>query len=290
MKDLKKIFLLFTVFLALNSYCQNNTIVKKDSVHIATLIVDYSTYNFEGGNISYYTCPTCFVDSIPFTIDYTPPGDFGNITFSLSPTEDTVFHATTTWMGTGEILYPNKFDMEESFRDTNTATTIPNDLRYISRDGTTITDTSILHKADSAWNVVNSLKITNLCNKNGFKSAIYYYTPTDGVLDLNNAKWIIFLYHHKQSITTQSNELHTNHIQIFPNPANKADYIYIHTTNSNTHKYRIFNSYGQLIQDGNLTKHTMHEIDIKALHKGTYILHINDNNYNTIATKKIIIE
>ena len=99
MKKCKPVFLLIGILVHLNSYSQNDTIIKNGYVNIATLMVDFDTYAFEGGNMSYYVCPNCAVDSIPFLIDYNDPLDFGGITFYLSPVYDTVFNASIIWMG-----------------------------------------------------------------------------------------------------------------------------------------------------------------------------------------------
>jgi hypothetical protein len=286
MKNFKNIFLFIGVLITINSYCQNDAIIKKGYVNIATLIVDYDTYNFEGGDISYYSCSDCPIDSIPFTIDYDSPGDFGGVTFKLSELQDTVFSATIIWMGTGQIYYPNEFSMQGSFLDTNKVTNKPNDLRYIDTDGNAITDAYLLNKADSAWNAIDSLKITELFAENRFKSAIYLYPPSVGAFDPNVAKWIIFLYQYDQSNAINSNGFNNTHIQIFSNPVNGVEKINLNLKITN---YRIFNSSGQLVDKGEFLSN-VHQIDVTILNSGLYFLHLSDENNEIISTEKFIIE
>jgi len=254
MKNFKRIFLFIGVLVSLNSYCQNNTIIKDGYVSIATLIVDYDTYNFEGGDISYYLCQNCPIDSIPFTIDYDTPLDFGQVTFKLSSLQDTIFNATIIWMGFGQIYYPSQFNIQSPFIDTNLITNKPYDLRYIDTEGDEIVESYFLDKADSAWNAIDSLKISKLFAENGFKAAIYLYPPMVGTFNPNIAKWIIFLYHYEQENSINNHNKQETYIQIFPNPTNKNKKINLNLSNTQISYYKIFNSLGLLESVLNLFK------------------------------------
>ena len=286
MKNLKAILILTGIFISLNIYCQNDTIIKEGMVTIATLKVDFSTYDFDGGDISYYTCPNCATDSIPFTIDYQSPGDFGGVTFTLSSLQDTVFDATIIWMGTGQIYQPVDFSLQEPFTNTNSAVNKPQDLRYITPEGKPITDTNLINKADSAWNTIDSLEITNLFEERGFKSAIYLYPPTVGMFNPDVAKWIVFLYHQDRP-NAIDNPGKSARLQLFPNPAKGKVSVRWDAAGGDKITYRIFNAYGKLADKGEYFG-KQHQFDLSFLSPGLYILKLTDNK--KAASQKIIIE
>lgn len=286
MKQLKTTFLLIGILFSLNSFCQNDTIIKEGYVTIAILKVEYNSYDFNGGNISYHSCLNCPVDSIPFTIDYYPPGDFGGVTFKLSSQQDTVFDATIIWMGTGQIYQPGNFSLQAPFTNTNVAINKPHDLRYINTDGSAVSNPNFINKADSAWNSIDSLEITKLFAERGFKAAIYLYPPTVGMFNPDVAKWIIFLYHKGQA-TTIDNTGKTTQFQILPNPAKGEVSVNWDAAGSDKINYRIFDSYGKLVESGEYFG-KRHQFDLSFLSPGLYILNLNDNQKT--ASQKIIIK
>jgi len=108
MRASKIFFLLVCVLCPLLVFCQSGSIIKSDSLNLCVLKLDYKTYNFEGGNLSYYKkCPAA--DSLPFIREYQAPCDFGNIKYKINSTLETVFNASIIWMGTGSITYPTTF-------------------------------------------------------------------------------------------------------------------------------------------------------------------------------------
>lgn len=294
MKNLKIILLIIGILIHLSSYSQNDSIIKSGYVNMATLIVDYDTYNFEGGNISYYSCSDCAADSIPFTIDYRAPGDFGGITFKLSSLSDTVFDATIFWMGEGQIYYPTEFSMQAPFTNGSSAINKPDDLRYIHKDGgamdsSSTNDSYYMNRADLAWNKIDQLSITNQFAEKDFKSAIYLYPPREGWFDPAVAKWIIFLYHNDQVNAINTNKKESAQLVVTPNPANGKIRIDLNPANQYKTNYSILNLSGQLIAKGGFWGST-HQLDVSTLKSGLYLLHLSDINNKTMATRKIIIE
>lgn len=289
MKSIRNILLILGVVLSLNGYGQDENIIKSGYVNIATLIVDYVTYNFEGGNISYYSCPDCPTDSIPLTIDYDPPLDFGEITFKLSSSNDTVFNATIIWMGTGQIYKPNEFSTQSPFINTNTAVAKPNDLRFIYYDGDVFTNPSLINRANLAWNSIDSLEILKMFADQGFKAAIYLYPPTLGMFDPNVAKWIIFLYHYDKTGSIDNECLHNVHFQLFPNPVQQGGVVNLKVTNTELSNYKIFNSLGQLVDKGEIVG-TESQLILPHLESGIYLLQLSDKDHKIMATQKLILK
>lgn len=288
MNTQRNILLAFLFLIQLSAYTQTDEIIKKNHVSFATLIVDYDTYEFEGGNISYYTCPTCPIDSIPFTIDYKEPLDFGRITMKFMTLPDTIFDATIIWMGTGQIYYPSEYNNQTPFNNNNILTNKTDDIKYLYMDGNVLNDAELLQKADSAWNSIDSLDITKQFADNGFESAIYFYPPTQGMFDPNVAKWIIFLYHADKSNAIDKNA-RNNQSLIFPNPIKKGENIQIKNTNTNIRNYRITNSLGQLINTGEVLSGD-NQINVSQLNSGLYFIYLSDINNTVISTEKLIIE
>jgi len=62
-------------------------------------------------------------------------------------------------------------------------------------EGKHTNDAALILKADSAWNAISSLNITNKFSEVPYKAGIYFYPPTQGTIDPNKAKWIVFLYY-----------------------------------------------------------------------------------------------
>lgn len=180
----------------LSGYGQSDRIIKPYNLNLCVLIVDYTTYNFEGGNISYYErCD--YTENLPFVIDYKSPSDIGWITFRIKTTSDIVFDASIIWNGTGEINYPEEFSNSEPFdKIYKKVSKKPTHIEYFKSNGDRITnDVFFIQKADSAWNAVSSMNIINKFSYVKYKVGIYMYAPRVGQFDPKDAKWIIFLYY-----------------------------------------------------------------------------------------------
>ena len=105
--------------------------LRDDTTNIAILVVDYLTYNFEGGTIQYYPLPSSITtDSLPFEIEYLPPSDFGHIIFKLIESHDTLFYGTIVWHGRGEIKYPKEILPPDSFARTPYPINDPLSIKY----------------------------------------------------------------------------------------------------------------------------------------------------------------
>ena len=269
-----------------SSYGQGDSIIKNGVVSLATLVVDYTTNNFEGGNIEYYSCNDYRNDSIPFDIYYRPPGDFGNIFFKLSSIKDTVFYATIIWMGKGKIKYPHTFSKLAPFINSSVATDKPNDLWFIYADTLMTKYLNLFSKVDTAWNAVKTLEITKSFYEKGFKSAIYFYPPTYGVFNPNVAKWIIFLYHNDQINAISYKKVPA---LITPNPTDGEVTITLNVANQDKTIYNIINQSGQLVAEGDFLG-CSHKLNLSILSPGLYYLKLTDKNKRTIATEKILLE
>ncbi len=288
MKTLQLLFLT-EILVSLTSFSQSGTIIRPDYANIATLIVDFDTYGFEGGNIAYYTCPECTNDSIPLVVDYHPPGDFGQITFTLASTSDTIFDATIIWMGTGQIDYPEEFITIDPFSFESTPVVKPSDIMYLDMEGNISDDPWITEKADSAWDVVDSLVITRYFSEYNYKVAIYLYPPSVGAFDPQAAKWIVFLYHYETPNSIETDYSEMGNTVFYPNPVRDILFINDNKLQSNIHRYRIYSVIGTVMIEG-IIKNNNYQIDVSSFPNGIYFIEFLDKSGYCFTTEKLIKE
>jgi hypothetical protein len=272
----------FAFCLQSSTYSQTNVILE-EYLNLATFIVDYDTYAFEGGHIGYYQlCNECTTDSIPFLIDYDSPGDFGGINFSIQHTLDTIFKATIIWMGTGQIYYPESFSTDFPFTDSSAFVPMPADIEIYNADGLKLTDSSSLHYADTVWGAIDSLVVSNLFAEVGFKAAIYLYPPTVGAFDPSVAKWVVWLFYNPKT-SGNMYEDNINNIRFFPNPT--SGLLVLKEPIREKTIIEVYNSSGirvmQICPEINSA-----ELDFYNLPKGLYLLKMYSNS--GIKTNKFI--
>ncbi|MBN1639355.1 MAG: T9SS type A sorting domain-containing protein [Ignavibacteriales bacterium] len=284
-----KNLVLITVLLTwqLLGFSQNDTIIKKGYVSLATLIVDYETYKFKGGNLSYYSCPLCSNDSLPFQIAGSSAGDYGDITFRLIPTFDTIFNATIIWMGRGQIYYPNTYSFSHPFESSTGSVVKPDDIQYfIHGSMLQLNDTDLIKQADTAWNSIDTLLITSQFSSHSYKAGIYLYPPTIGSFNPSVAKWIIFLYFSEETHSSFRPSENILNIVFYPNPAKNTIYLTNLKSLAKKSYYKIFNTTGFSITQGEIDNDLL-VIDISSFQNGIYYLTIFDKNGNYLYCNKV---
>lgn len=214
---------LFTFLLLVAGMVQGQSSwqLKSDSMNLGILVSDYQTYTFEKGNFStHQPCDNEDADSLPFIIDYVEPLDFGQITFLYSKNVDTLFHATTIWIGQGEITFPTDFLPADSFKTHQTNMTAPVSFQYFDID---ITDSLFQKKADSAWNAVKSLQVVKDFSQHPYRVGVYIYSPSVGPSQPSVTKWIIFLYQGKINTKVKQLDETVSQHPLFLNLTDKSD-------------------------------------------------------------------
>lgn len=179
---------------------QNKWNLDNNSSYLAFLISDYKSHKLEGGYFSSVKpCSECDKDSLPLTLRYYPPIDFGSILFSYSPTMDTVFYGTIIWAGCGIIKKPNVIIPASSFNIVNDSIPAPLKVEYYNFVPN-LTTSVYIPKADSAWNVLKKTDLVKSFSQHPYSIGIYLYTPATGIRSPEgpfwpgSSKWIIFLY------------------------------------------------------------------------------------------------
>jgi len=286
MKTLKALFLVEILF-QLTCNGQNNTVIKPGFANISTLIVDYDTYQFEGGNMSYYYCPICPNDRLPFLFDYKSPGDFGGIKVILKSTLDILFDATIIWMGKGEIKYPTNLNLNYPFTYSTHPISKALDLVYFKTDGKISDDSCFIQKADSAWDVISSLEIAHIFSNHNSKAGIYLYPPTVGLFDPSVAKWVVFLY--SSDIADCSRNLQDHSIDFYPNPTKSIITLNYNENQAKTLLYLVCDPTGNVLDKGILNQ-SKNQVDFSLFPKGMYFLMILNDIGSYLGIEKIIKE
>jgi hypothetical protein len=281
MKTKSIILLAMMIISPLCGICQYDTLLKPQFINLATLVVDFDSYQFEGGTFSYYKkCIDCSNDSLPFVVDFHAPGDFGGITFKIASTFDTIFNGSIMWMGAGKIYYPDSFYIGYPFTLTDSIAE-NGTTEYFDWDGSKISieDTFLIPLADSAWESVNKIEISNIFSEKNYRKGIFLYAPSVGAFDPSLAKWIIFLYYNYYTNSMIEMKTLKKAVDLYPNPCSDIINIGISTDELISLKLNIIAFDGKIIRTfyGN-----NNSIDVSDLKPGAYMLRFSDGeNSNT---------
>ena len=266
---MKTVLLVAIFLLAGRSFAQ---VMVENKVNVFTLLVDYNSPQFQGGNLAYYDCLDCSNDSLPFYVSYHDTGDFGSLSYTLAPTGDTLFYGSTVWMGQGEMLYPSSFNMDSPFMLQDDIIGMPEDVVCYDMQGRRISDPQFMNAAQTAWYEVNRLEVVKMASENGFKTAMMVYSPTAGVFDPGAAKWVIFMYRNVQLNSLQEAAF-TPFYNVYPNPAKSV--LNINPGLFKVSHFEVRNNLGQVLQTGNLDSHS---ILLTGMSDGIYFLDLRDGD------------
>ncbi len=185
---MKKAFLLLLSIFILSSCSKGDKDnITEDYNSIVILKVDYMTNKFEGGYEQQINSEITDADTIPITIKYKAPGDFGNISLYYKPTNDLLFDGSIIWNGTGTINYPKTFIPASNYSLLESPITKPADSEFKCIFGTPPTNYS------SIWNSISSLMIVSNCLDSKKKIDLFLYTPSVGAGNPNDWDWIIIM-------------------------------------------------------------------------------------------------
>jgi hypothetical protein len=165
--------------------------LEPDSVNIGILVLDYLTYEFEGGWVGHFSpCNSCGQDSLPFEQIYEPPLDLGSVTFRLKETGDTLLYASVVWMGPGRIEYPDEFLPPSDFHRLGRLPNAPLGIEYFYNDG----KAQPYAEADSAWSSVRNLDIMGEFASLPYRVGVYWHGARYANPDPERDSWVIFIY------------------------------------------------------------------------------------------------
>jgi len=231
---------------------------------VLVLIVDYTTNSFEGGKILNFSQNQA--ETLTITNDYFPPGDCGFIKLYYSEIDELLFFGGIIWMGCGSILFPETWMAPEDFTRLVSA-----DWVYPKNGFLNIFPVSNNEMTNDVWSRAQSiLEVREFLSSNPEQKVQYFlYTPSVGMGNPADWKWILFLNKPSQVITSLNKQSPEFNIYLLITDSK----LYINT-NDYTWSYLIYNIKGQLLKSGLGNN----EIDVSSLNQGIYILNIYSDN------------
>lgn len=278
--EIKFLILILIIFFTLldPGYAQQDTIIKENYLNICTLMVNYETYEFEGGNIAYY--PRYLsdqTDSLPFKVCLDPPVDAGRISYLIKDTHDTIFDAFITWMGNTDIIYPDTYSVEQPFLNSTSQTGKPDLIEYFGPYGNPLNNSFYIARADSAWLSVDSLEIVKLFAQKNYKTGIFLLLNDYCIFNPSKTKWVIFLYYNNTAYSIKEPE--KLRIKISPNPfKDKINIDFLGQTYQSSNISLISIS-GQTVFRKELDHICETSINTENIPAGIYLLRINADSF-----------
>lgn len=157
------------------------------------LKVDHETYKFEGAHEYLFHRASQNTDTIPISMYYNPPGDFGSVEMFYQPTGETFFAGTIIWMGLGKISTPHKFNPASAYSKSGIKVPVPgsNKIQQINhpREAKQPLDVA------KVWSGIEDLDVVKYYMNKGAHVGIYKYTPSVGIGDPNDWDYMVFLHY-----------------------------------------------------------------------------------------------
>ena len=154
--------------------------------------VDVDTPAFDGGVEMNLRKLNGTLNEIPITTKFEGGGDFYSQTFTYGLMNDTVFHASVVWMGTGKIIYPGTFAPPKSFLTIAYNSPMPDSVHIFQ--GSPYSNDQIKATFPNIWSRISNLAIVKTYLDHNAMIGLYLYPPTIGMYDPGSAKWIFFIY------------------------------------------------------------------------------------------------
>ena len=159
-----------------------------DGNKVLLLKTDYTTHAFEGGTeFSFDEAPETFT----LSTQYVPPGDFGNLKIFYDELDFKLFDGDITWMGSGELFFPENFDAPDSFEHvlTDDYVTPSNGFEVVFEESGQNLDYM------PAWSHVQGLsKVRAYLQSNPqAKVNVFLYTPSVGIGNPEEWDWYFIL-------------------------------------------------------------------------------------------------
>lgn len=192
MKLIQRSFLSIALFsgmlILVVSACQKDGDNNDASVSkkLILLKVDYLTYDFEGGQQIELAPYSNQSDTLPLTVNYVQPSDFGNLSiyYQSTNTSGLVFDGSVIWAGTGARAFPTTLVADSAFTTgTPLGDIADSEFQLVHYD---VSGQPVYY--DSIWNGIKNLEIVNYCrSNNSTKMGLFLYQPSVGVG--NPAEW-----------------------------------------------------------------------------------------------------
>jgi hypothetical protein len=173
--------------------------LKSDKTNIAVLFVDYLSGEFEGGSLRNFAPRDSVIpDSLPFTLEFIGSGDISRIAFIYAPSGDCFFAGGIYWDNSVRVNMPVYIDEPDEFELLADSIALPEAVTcydvFARGEGYPNDPDEFRIKAESGWRSVERLDIVRDFALHHFQVGFYLFPPAVKPFDLDDARWIIFLY------------------------------------------------------------------------------------------------
>ncbi|MDP4272350.1 MAG: hypothetical protein Q8909_19845 [Bacteroidota bacterium] len=265
---------------SIEAFCQ--------SVYIATFIFNRANNTFEGGSFSDFQCAECDNEQLPFDVQYKSLDDANvkDITFTIKPTVDTIFHATIVSGSNFEIDMPGKLNHDYPFVPDRATAPFPATMVYYNREGQIEQDSSYNIQAKRLWAGINTFVITKQFTPHPYQSALFLYSPIPGRPDDNLDKWVMFLYYKGDDF--EEKEISSNHnIQVYMNPTEGMIQVKYDSLDCKRLYYRVADSKGDLVKSG-IVFNSGDWINVSGLKSGLITIELFDDKGRKLYVDRLV--
>jgi hypothetical protein len=162
-----------------------------DSMNLGILVLDYLTYDLEGGRVDHYApCTSCDRDSLPFEQIFTPANDIGSVAFRYTETGDTLLYASIIYIGKGMLEYPREFLPPSDFTRVDELPDPPISFEYFYA----ASKTQPYAEAQAAWFRVRTLDVVREFATSPYRVGIFWHKARAGSWEPEMDSWVVFLY------------------------------------------------------------------------------------------------
>ncbi|WP_321516003.1 hypothetical protein [Marinifilum fragile] len=167
----------------------NNYIYHTHDNSVVLLKINYTDFEFEGGIELFLHSAFNNSDTIPISVEYVSPGDFGSISLFYEPREELIFDGSIIWDGTGYRKFPKRLYHPDNFLYLNEEIEKPADERF----QIIFPEEGVDYPLESIWNSINDLAIVNRYLKGGKNIGIFRYTPSVGEGNPDEWSWYVIM-------------------------------------------------------------------------------------------------
>jgi hypothetical protein len=156
--------------------------------HVLLLQLNYNTLEFEGGIELGIHSPLNEATTLPITVDYKEPGDFGYLKLNYQPLNEEIFHGTIVRNGTGLRLFP-KLVYEKYFHRIDEALDYPDDERFqviFPEEGTEF-------DLQGIWDSISKVRIVGEYLQSGKNIGVFLYQRSVGVDNPEEWSWYVVM-------------------------------------------------------------------------------------------------
>jgi hypothetical protein len=296
------VFLISSLLFANSALTFSQSALFKNKANFATLILNYKSFEFEGGNLSGYDCIDCKNDSMPVICFSSRDGsDLNYLGFYLISTSQNIFYSSIIWMGVGTISTPENFTKSGLFEKGSTKAQKPESFRFVNPfmnvyfpigisqnlSSMELNNDFASLKKDSIWGKIDSLNIFSLFAGKNYHAITFPYYSARGFSDVQDQipfyKWIVLLYYYDGINTDFS--LNAEKFSVFPTTVSNTISIKSNIYNDISSKYQIYDLMGKCIKSDYFKNSEL--INISDLPPGLFNILIFENDILKYQTKFI---